>query len=513
MAVVASLALAAISTLLAGCASHPGTEVRWDEVWTWTSDRDSLGLVAFLDLPDTERADRRAASADLRGRADAARSHDARVRALGRAAGLTPDDTRLWLDLAAECERVGDSERALRCVEAAQAALPRVPAADRERLEVDAALRRAMIHRDRGEWVRAHAWADSAAARLPGNRDVQLVQGLCRAAHGDAQGARNIARDIELRHFEWFEWRWILGMANASRGQWEDAYHWLRTARPVRPWSSRFWHDLATVCEHLGDAGEAARYHNDALDCLDLPPGTAVEFSAPVPVPATGETLDLPHWRAYDRLPVAGSRLGWALAAADSALGADDPARRAFWSDVASGLLSLCIRTDRAEDACRERRAVIYAEMGADELARNDLRRIVQRRGIDGLTSPLAQAWYGRQLLENERWYDAVPVLERAVAGAPGRARIWGDLGLALLMAKRHDEGEDALDTALSLDPDLAAAWYNRGLARYLNRRWDDAVADLEQARELAPDNEGILNLLRQAAQRAQMQRRESSRE
>ena len=86
-------------------------------------------------------------------------------------------------------------------------------------------------------------------------------------------------------------------------------------------------------------------------------------------------------------------------------------------------------------------------------------------------------------------------------------ARSWGDLGLALLMSRQEEAGEEALGRALVLDPELAAAWYNRGLARYFAGRWNEAVADLERAHELAPGNEAVAQLLRQAAQRANLKR------
>ncbi len=493
--------------LLGGCAPTALPVHDWDEAWSGRHADRRLDLPGFLALAPDAVAARRAEAVRYRATADRARHHVDRVRCLDAVTALCPDDARAWLDLAVECERAGDSDRALACVVAAQSALPRIPAVDRADIRFDAALRRAWIHRDRGQWVLAHAWADSAVSWRPGEREARMLQGLCRAAHGDASGAVNLARDIEIKQFSWFEWRWIRGMAEAGQGRDRDAYHWLETARPEWPWHGRFWRDLAEVCERLGDAVQAERFHRYAFDALDLPPGTAMEFRCGVPGP-DGAVLDLPLWRAYDHLPAAGSDLGWALAASDSALALEAGPMKDRWADTASGLLSRCIRTENRVDLCRERRGLLYAEMGALDLAKADLNRLVVSGGQEALQDPRALAWYGRFLIEGRRWREAMPVLQRAVEGIPDHARAWGDLGLALLVTGREEEGEQALGLALELDPDLAAAWFNRGLARYLDKRWDEAVADLEQALDLAPDNVEVRELLQQAAQRARQSRR-----
>lgn len=488
-----------------GCAHKPPNTDVWADAWRWTASADSLSLTAFLDLPASAVESRRSAADDHLERSRRARTHADRMKHLIAAAGLTPDDAHLWLDLARECSDVGDVDRALSCIQAAQAALPRVPGIKRADLKTELAVERAWLHRDKGQWVMAHAWADSAVSWSPNERGVLVVLGIVRASHGDVPGALNVAKDIELKHPTWFEWRWIRGMTEVARGRNQDAYHWLRDVRPERPWSKRFWCDLATVCEWLGDREEAEIYHRYALNALGLPPGTTTEIRTSVPS-EDGGTLDLPLWRAYDHLPAAGSRLGWALVAADSALawpGKPSP----VWADVASVLLSVCIRMNVAEHLCRERRGLIYAEMGAKELAREDFRRLVADVGYEGIKSSDALSWYGRLLLEDRRWREAAVPLRKAVAMNVTDARSWGDYGLALLMSRQDTAGEEALGRALELDPGLAAAWFNRGLARYHAQRWDEAVADLEQARSLAPDNDEILNVLQQAAQRARVDR------
>ncbi|HPF34325.1 MAG TPA: tetratricopeptide repeat protein [Candidatus Krumholzibacteria bacterium] len=493
--------------VIAACAPAPPSRAVWDAAWRWRQPADSLSTTAFRNLPALERDARRDRARALRRAADAAPTYADAAAALVGAAGLDPDDPALWTRLADACTRVGDHDRALRCLDAAAAALAAVPAAERPDLALDLVLRRALVHRDRGEWSQARAWADTAAARQPQEPRVLTVQGLALADHGDVQGAVNAAVRLETAHPTWFEWRWVRGMASLTAGDVEAAYHWLRDARPEQPYSARFWHDLATVCERLELETEADRYYGYSHAALGLPRGTTLRLVTAVPAQDGDTMLQLPIWSALDGWPAAGSSLGWALAAADSALTAVAPARRAFWTDRASGLLSVCIRRERGARRARELRGLVYAAAGADDLAREDLRRALTEAPSPRDVDPRVPAVQGHLLLKAGRWQPAVTVLRRAVEVEPANAQAWADYGLSLLMLRRLEAGEEALGRAMALDPELPAPWYNRGLARVHAGRWVDAVADLERALELAPGNEEIDLLLKQAAQ--QVRRRE----
>lgn len=493
------LAAGALLVLVAACAVTPRVRVAWTDTWRWRQPADSLGVDAFARLAPAQREARRDRADALRRAASRAATHADAVAALVGAAGLAPDDPFLWFELADACTRVGDHDRALACLDAAAAALGAVPADARRAAALDLVLRRALVHRDRGEWALARAWADTAAAREPQERRVLTVRGLALADHGDVQGAVNASVRLETAHPFWFEWRWVRGMAALADGDVQAAYHWLREARPEQPWAARFWHDYAAVCERLGLEGEAARTYGYAHAALGLPRGTTGRLEVLVPGPAGVDALRLPIWVAYDGWPAAGSRLGWALTAADSALSAVSPARRAHWTDRASGLLSYCIRRDRGARRARELRGLVYAAAGAEELAREDLRRALAAAPDPAAVDPRIPAVQGRLLLKAGNWHGAMPLLRRAVALEPDNAQAWADFGLVLLMVKRTGEGEEALGRAMALDPDLPAPWYNRGLARVHAGRWAEAVADLQRALELAPGNEEIETLLRQA--------------
>jgi Flp pilus assembly protein TadD len=98
-----------------------------------------------------------------------------------------------------------------------------------------------------------------------------------------------------------------------------------------------------------------------------------------------------------------------------------------------------------------------------------------------------------------QKYASALPILRRAVAADSLQAKMWSDLGLAMIMTGDSLGAQRALDQALNLDSELAVAWYNRGLMHYHARRWTEAVTDLQEAARLAPGNQEITNILQRA--------------
>ena len=506
---LSSIITASIAALLLmSCASVPMQDISWAESWIWTQPVDSLSLPGFLDLPVEVRRQRRSAAENLLDHVEAATSHAGAMALLTTAAGLAPDDALLWIRLAAESRRIGDCDRALGCLEAAERALQHRDDQQRRQLRLEVALARGWIHRDRGEWAMAVAWSDSARSLEPQDRRVQLLVGIASASRGDTQGATNMARIIEVTEFFRFEWRWIRGMASFSQGDLQDAYHWLSGARPEQPWSADFWRDFGMVCERVGDQIEASRAYRYALASLGLPSGTTGSIETSVRSPGRERGMDVVLHRAYEGWPVAGSRLGWAFTAADSALSATHAGRLAHWSDRASELLSTAISYEFETRRCRELRGLVYARVGAEELARRDFQRAVTEAADLGEVDSRVLLELGHMILKEKRWRRSIPLLKAGLERSSQDARGWGDLGLALLMTSQKDAGNEALSYALELDPTLAAAWYNRGLARFHAKQWRSAADDLAQAAELAPDNQEVLDLLQQAEQRARLKRR-----
>ncbi len=506
--ILSLLVVCAAVWMLAGCSAVPMQSKIWADSWHWTQPVDSLSVIDFVALTDDAQAQRRVDSNYLLDNVSKVSTHAGAVKLMSTAAGLAPDNPLLWIRLAQESRHIGDFNRALLCLDAAEQALPLVDYPTRNDCVLDIALARGWIYRDKGEWASAVAWSDSARGLEPQDRRVQILIGLALASRGDHQGATNMSRHIETTEYFLFEWRWIRGMAAFAQGDVVDAYHWLIGARPQQPWSADFWRDVSMVCERVGDEIEAARADRNALAALNFPPGTTGAIEVTVVSPGATKPLQRVLHMAYDGWPVSGSRLGWALTAADSALSVTDPERRLHWMDRASELLSTAISYDFQTQRCRELRGLVYQRAGAENLARQDFQRVVA--DAPGLQSvdPEVLLGYGHLVLRDKSWRRAIPLLRAGLGRLENNAQGWGDLGLALLMTNQNDAGNEALGRALVLDPDLAAAWYNRGLARFHAKQWKSAARDLARAAELASDNQDILKLLQQAEQRARLQRR-----
>ncbi len=496
------IATALAAGFVAGCARTPALSLSYHEAWRCETPADSLDYEAVRALSPAVRERRRALAQPWRRLAETTRDDAERLRALVTAVALAPDVPDHGFALAEAAGRVGDTQRALAALEALEPAIGELPVKERRAARLRLALARGWLHRDRGRWTLAHAWADSAARISPAEREVRMLLGLCRAAHGDLRGAYNISRDIETKEYFRFEWRWIRGVAELARGDVANAYYWLRDTRPEAAWSARFHRDLAQVCERVGDPVEARRFFNYSYDALELGLGTC-PGPAEVVIDEGGAKPELrPVWIAFGRLLAAGSAYGWSLAADDSFAAATTPDHRVAWADRAVDALGVCIRLDDHQEQSRARRGLLYVQIGADELALEDLRRVLTARRERGEGAGDLAAPYGRLLNRVGKVESAEEWLREALLAAPERAEIWSDLGYTLMMTGRAAQGEEALDRALALDPGLAAAWYNRGLHRYQARRWSEAADDFVRALELAPDNPDIPPLLQQARER-----------
>lgn len=87
------------------------------------------------------------------------------------------------------------------------------------------------------------------------------------------------------------------------------------------------------------------------------------------------------------------------------------------------------------------------------------------------------------------RFADALALLERARAAAPGAAGIANQLGLALLRLERWEEAADAFGEAATLDSRFAPALSNRAMAWMALARFDEAGRDFAAAAALDPTN------------------------
>ena len=93
----------------------------------------------------------------------------------------------------------------------------------------------------------------------------------------------------------------------------------------------------------------------------------------------------------------------------------------------------------------------------------------------------------GITLFHLRRWEDAVPLLRQAVAAEPAHAEAWACLGLASEALGRWQEADDALGKALETSPAKAALWLARGGCRLRLGRTEEAMRAFEKAVEISP--------------------------
>jgi protein O-mannosyl-transferase len=78
-------------------------------------------------------------------------------------------------------------------------------------------------------------------------------------------------------------------------------------------------------------------------------------------------------------------------------------------------------------------------------------------------------------------WASDIALWEDTVQRAPGKARVWFNLGGAYLQAN-PDKARSALTRALELDPDFVEALYDMGVLEQGKRNWSAAIANYERA-------------------------------
>ena len=84
-------------------------------------------------------------------------------------------------------------------------------------------------------------------------------------------------------------------------------------------------------------------------------------------------------------------------------------------------------------------------------------------------------------------WASDITLWEDTVKHAPGKARVWFNLGGAYLQAD-PEKARSAFTRALQLDPDFVEALYDIGVIEQGRRNWPAAFANYERAVQKRPD-------------------------
>lgn len=499
-----ALLLAACQPRVLGRIDYPG-DVRY------AAAADSLSLADWLDLDDASRRARRREAAVWLDRSRDAASLDRVLQALHTAVGLDPAAAEAWLQLARLRRWYGDYQQTEDALAAGRAALPH-QGGDRRGLAAEMALCEAWLRYDRGDWRRGLEAVGTAADRGADDESVDLLRALHLAGQGRDARARDLALRFAVRdhhaHWVYAVSYWRRGGVQAAHGIFTGTASDVAAGaadfvkgrmRPRGVGAAESYRDFGMVEELIGNWWLARRNYQLAAGALPWRDENVLRRVDHPILARERDAPDMPVWLAFDRYYVTGSLSAFTALAMARYLSADHPAARESWAAAVLDAAGICVRLDIDAAWARRNRGLVLADFaGRQAQARQDLeaaQRWFESRRIEDLQTLTGLARVHLALSRPDR---AEPLLERALRLAPGRARLWSDLGLARLHLDAPSEALSALTRALQLDATLAAAWYNRGLLRYRLDDLDGAVADLEEAYALAPDDPMIVKLLEQ---------------
>jgi tetratricopeptide (TPR) repeat protein len=511
------------------------------EALVYTADSPPLTLAEFEALPASEQKQRRKAAdgelARLRRFAngiankvqyisselqpDWGEIHNLRIlpgllRALRNAAGLDPSNPYTWHQLAYFHAAVGDRKRARESLDAAQAALDRIPESALPELRRGVALDAAWLARQDGWYDAALAWLERAEA-VDRDQESDLLRGLCQVGLGDYEAAFEQAgrvRSVPIRKFppnlrtarshpelidprKWrevdsdFAERWIKSLAYFAQGETKLAVHALGEPdiADQYPYAEYFWNDAGLLMELTGDHARAALYYAEAMAYRPYLNYFIFEISRAGGTAKDNPGAGLPCYLGFGELYLAGSRFSYAYNLTLLAMHDLDPVLRARFRERAFAELTACerrgirplharlLRADLLHLSGDYRAAAAVFTSVVDTLDR--LERVVPLDLLKAAMSDLRSADVGA----------ALAALDRAAQLAPANPLVARTRAVAYLRDGQAEAGRTELDRALVLDPDAWSAWFNRGWLSLRQGRLDAAQIDAVRAAELAPES------------------------
>ncbi len=102
----------------------------------------------------------------------------------------------------------------------------------------------------------------------------------------------------------------------------------------------------------------------------------------------------------------------------------------------------------------------------------------------------------GQALVNLERYQEALPHVQKALAGNPGSAFLHRLASMACFQQSHQRSADHHIEEALRLAPRDPMNWYHLARMRYKSGSYDAAAKYANRARELDPDNADIINLL-----------------
>jgi Flp pilus assembly protein TadD len=201
---------------------------------------------------------------------------------------------------------------------------------------------------------------------------------------------------------------------------------------------------------------------------------------------------------AAARLRSLGYAAGGPTTARDSFTAADDPKTllplherfmdaldRAGRGDHVNALVQLRAVIDARPDFASAYTAAASLLIGGGNSS--DAVNLLEKARARGVASPDLDARLGAALLASASPERAIPVLRRALEGAPDNVDAWNALAVASLQLGRAQDARQALRRALDVSPSTGGLWTNLGLLELRTGRRSDAAAAFRRATELDP--------------------------
>jgi len=94
----------------------------------------------------------------------------------------------------------------------------------------------------------------------------------------------------------------------------------------------------------------------------------------------------------------------------------------------------------------------------------------------------------GDELLDQEKYEEAIEKYDQALALEPNLAMAWVGKGLAKNGLEEYSDALDAFEMAISINPGYAKAWYGKGVALYGLGRYEDSIAAFDRALGIYPE-------------------------
>ena len=493
-----------ILLLAAACSSSSKKNTYVDPgSFAYSAKGDSLSLTAFESLPVAEQISRRIQADQWLQRLSTENNPSSKIRFLGNANGLAPDNPTTWLQQAHLWRWLGDYLKTVECLESAAEAVRHfnadVHSWSKKEMQRQTALARAWLHYDRGQWQQGLDWAKVARQISPTDSSVRQIYALLAGHSGMRSESRAIADELARVDESHSDIGWIEASYWVSRMQYRQAFNYIMELRPNSGHQAECWREMGEIAEFLEEYSWADRWYEESLHTLPISSSNCLARVRHSRLKPGGRGTWQKVWLAYDRYYVTGSHSAYAGLALERFEKAKDGIIKGFWAGQVVNSTGVLLRKEIDKPWAFRARGLVFASMENSDRAIRDLKQSAALLAKMGHRDSKVESTLGHLLLQKENHEQALKHLERALELDSNSASIWQDYGLALIMSDQDGKAEAALTRALELDSGSATSWYNRGLLHLHRKDFGRAVSDLEKAAGLASDNAEVIQLLQKA--------------